>query len=196
MDTLTIYVVEADNAESFKIYDQSDWAAFSNANVTLVNISVTYNSVTYTDKLYDSGDATNKLGLDGTYANLFGVSSNSFYSVQPSQLEFGGASLSSTHFSDGYYEILLSVTYSGVAKTDSTMQGFLSESYLMACQLPLSINLDNFNYNENRVQFLCIALFNSAKWAGELGRETSLVRISEKINEVLDARDINSIWSV
>jgi len=33
---LKIYVVEADNAETFKIYDQSTWSPFTWGNVSLV----------------------------------------------------------------------------------------------------------------------------------------------------------------
>lgn len=191
---LNIYIAEADNAESFKLYDQSTWTAFSNANVALVNLKILYNGNYYEDKLYDVNDATNEIGLDGTYTNLFGTSSNSFYSVLPNQLENGSTPLSTTHFPDAYYEITLEVTYSAEDKTDTVSQGFLSETYLIASQLPFTIDLSNFNYNENRMQFLAIALLNSCKWAGELGRENQFKKFTEKVNSFLDARNISDLW--
>ena len=192
-DTLKIYIVEADDAESFKLYDQSDWAAFAFGNVTVATMTVEYGGVTYT---YTTGTGLlADFGMDGTYTNLCGVSVNSYFSVTPDVLYNAGTQLNSTYFPDGYYEITLNVTYSAVPKTDTSTQGFLSESYLLASQLPLQINMDNFNYEENRLQFLCIALMNSAKWAGELGRETSFSTITTKINSFLDARDISAVWS-
>jgi hypothetical protein len=192
--SLAIFVVEADNAETFKLFDQSTWAPFTWTNVTLVTLTVTYDSTAYTHILYKTGvGAVNHIGLDVTYVNLFGTSANSYYSVTSTELlSSGGTALDANYFPDGYYEITLDVTYSGLVQTDTTTQGFLSESYLAACQLPLSMSLDDFDFEENRLQFLCIALYSSAKWAGELGRETSLTTITTKINDFLDARDITS----
>jgi len=192
-DTLKILIVESDNAESFKLYDQSDWAAFSHLNVTAATMTVEYEGTTYT---YTTGTGLLvDLGMDGTYTNLCGVSVNSYFSVTPDILYSGATQLNSTYFPDGYYEITLNVTYSAVDKTDTSTQGFLSESYLIASQLPIMLNLDDFDYEENRLQFLCIALMNSAKWAGELGRPTSFTTITDKINSFLDARDISAVWS-
>jgi len=193
---LAVYVVEADDAESFKLYDQSTWAGFDWTKVSLVNLYVLYDGNTYSIKLYDTGDATNEIGLDGTYANLFGVSPNSYYAVTPDVLLDGITPLNDDYFPDAYYEITLEVTYNAVPLTDTTTQGFLSESYLIASQLPLQINLNDFNYEENRLQFLCIALMNSAKWAGELGRENQFTTITDKLNDFLDAREISAEWSV
>ena len=55
--------------------------------------------------------------------------------------------------------------------------------------------MDDFDYEENRLQFLCIAMLRSATWAAELGRETDFTTLTAKINEFLDARSINEIWS-
>ena len=192
-DTLKLYILEADNAESFKLYDQSDWAAFSDVNVTAASLTVEYNGTTYT---YTTGTGLlADLAMDGTYINLCGTSANSYFEVTPDLLLSGTTELNSTYFPDGYYEITLDITYSAVDKSDTSTQGFLSETYLMAAQLPLQIDMNNFNYEENRLQFLCIALLQSCKWAGELGRETEFTTFTDKVNSFLDARSISSIWS-
>lgn len=194
---LSIYVVESADAETFKLYDQSTWAPFTWGNVTIVDLTVVYNSTTYTHRLYKTAPtAVNHIGLDATYVNLFGTSANSYYAVTPAELlTSGGVALNATYFPDGYYEITLDVTYSAVIQTDTSTQGFLSESYLMASQLPLQIDLDNFDYEENRLQFLCIALLQSCKWAGDLGRQTQFELFSAKVNSFLDAKEISSVWS-
>jgi hypothetical protein len=193
---LSIYVVESADAETFKLYDQSTWSPFTWGNVSIVDLFVVYNGTTYTHRLYKTApSAVNHIGLDGTYVNLFGTSANSYYAVTPAELLDGTTPLNTTYFPDGYYEITLEVTYSAVLQTDTSTQGFLSETYLMASQLPLQIDLNNFNYEENRLQFLCIALLQSCKWAGDLGRETQFDTFADKVNSFLDARDISSPYS-
>jgi hypothetical protein len=187
---LAIYIVESDDALSFKIYDQSDWSSLIWSNVSIVDLTVVYNNTIYTHRLYKTApDAINHIGLNGTYVNLFGTSLNSYYSVAPYDLlDTGENALNPTYFPDGYYEITLDVTYSSTLLTDSATQGFLSETYLLASQLPLQIDLNNFNYEENRLQFLCIALLQSCKWAGELGRESQFTIFTEKVNNFLAQR--------
>jgi hypothetical protein len=65
----------------------------------------------------------------------------------------------------------------------------------MASKLPLLIDIDDFDYEENRLQFLCIAMLRTATWAAELGREAEFTTLTNKINAFLDARSINEIWS-
>jgi len=194
---LTIFVVEADDASSFKLYDYTVWPAYDHDDATSAVLSVLYNGITYTHNVLAHLGGCSTLG-GATSVNLVGTSVNSYYTVLPSDLlDSNLVALNATYFPDGYYEITLAVTTTSLgAETDTVSQGFLSESYLMASQLPLQIDIDNFNYEENRIQFLCMALYQSAKWAGELGRETSFITITDKIDDILDARDISSIWSV
>jgi hypothetical protein len=65
----------------------------------------------------------------------------------------------------------------------------------MASQLPLQLDMNDLDYEENRLQFLCIALLQSCVWAADLGRETQFTKFSDKVNEFLDARDISRLWS-
>lgn len=194
---LVIEIIEEADATGFKLYDLTVYGGlFSHllVNQLSLTLSVEYNGDTYTytptgASLYED------MGIDGTYINLCGDSLNSYFVVTPDKLQNGGVALNSTYFPDGYYEITLSVIYNGVAESDISNQGFLAESYLMASKLPLLIDPDNFDYEENRLQFLTIAMLRTATWAAELGRETEFTTLTTKINDFLDARSINEIWS-
>jgi hypothetical protein len=187
---LKIAVVEADDAKSFQIYDQTIWSpAFDYTKATSVILSVLYNGETYTH------DITTALGMTGSFINLCGPAGASYYTVLPTDLLYLGTALGTTHFPDGYYEITISLTYNASPYTDTSYQGFLSESYLMASSLPLDIDITNFDYEENRLQFLCITLFQSAKYAAELGRAIEFGTIVTKLNSFLSARSINDVWA-
>jgi hypothetical protein len=186
---LKVYIVESDDATTFKIYDQTAWTAYDHDDITAALLSVTYNGVTYTHNILTHMGGGPTLG-DGTSVNLMGASANSYYTVSPSEFV---VPLNTTYFPDGYYSIKLDVTSTlEGALTDTSTQGFLSDTYLMASLLPLQIDIDNFNYEENRLQFLCIALMQSCKWAGELGRQTQFTTFTTKVNSFLNARDISS----
>jgi hypothetical protein len=192
-DVLTIYIQEEDDATAFKLYDQTDWTLFAHGNVTVATMTLEYNSTTYT---YTTGTGLLvDLGMGATFTNLCGTNSNSYFSVTPAVFYNGSTQLNATYFPDGYYEITLNITYSAVAKTDTSYQGFLSETYQMAAQLPLQIDMNDFDYEENRLQFLCIALLQSCKWAGELGRSTQFTKFTDKVNDLLSARNISGVWS-
>ena len=191
---LDIYVVEADNAETFRIYDRTVWVGYDNTLATSVVLNVLYDGDTYTVDITALVAGGSVLG-GATSVNLMGTSVNSYYEVTPDELLNGAVPLDAEYFPDGYYEITLAVTYDGGALTDTSEQGFLSEIYQMASQLPLQMDLNNFNYEENRLQFMCIALLQSCKWAGELGRSSQFTTFSDKVNEFLDARDISRIWT-
>ena len=193
---LEIYIVEANNAESFKIYDRTVWTSYDYSKVTAATLTVVYGGNTYTQDVLDLLPGGPTLG-GVTSVNLVGTSVNSYLEITPSKLLDGSTPLAEVYFPDGYYEITLSVTYTGIGDMeDTSTQGFLSETYQMASQLPLQIDLNNFNYNENRLQFLCIALLQSCKWAGELGRETQFTSFTTKVNDFLDARSISKTWSL
>ena len=192
--TLAIEIMENTDATGFKLYDLSNWdGPFVHTNVTAVSLELEYKGDTYT---YTSipGLLTD-LGMDGTYITLCGPSLNSYYQITPDKFYNGGTQLNSTYFSDGYYEITLYVTYDGTAYEDYSHQGFLAENYMMASKLPLLIDIDDFDYEENRLQFLTIAMLRAATWAAELGRQTEFEDLTDKVNDFLDARNINEIWS-
>jgi hypothetical protein len=187
---LDIEVIEKEDATYFKLYDLTVWGGMFNfALVTSAELSVDYLGTTYTY------DILTDLGMDGTYITLCGNSLNSYFEVYPIKLLNGTTPLNTTYFPDGYYEITLNVTYNAVDESDVSNQGFLAESYLMASKLPLLIDLDDFDYEENRLQFLCIAMLRCATWAAELGREAEFTTLTNKTNAFLDARSINEIWS-
>jgi hypothetical protein len=194
---LTIEIIEKEDASYFKLYDLTVYGGlFSHllVNQLSLTLSVEYNGDTYTyvptgASLYED------MGIDATYINLCGDSLNSYFIVNPERLQNGSVVLNSDYFPDGYYEITLSLIYDSVAESDVSNQGFLAESYLMAAKLPLLIDPDNFDYEENRLQFLTIAMLRSATWCAELGRETEFYTLTTKINSFLDARSINEIWS-
>jgi len=187
---LIIEVIEKEDASYFKLYDLTVWGGlFNHALVSSAVLSIEYLGNTYTyDILAD-------IGLDASFITLFGDSLNSYFEVYPDKLLNGATPLNTTYFPDGYYEITLDIVYDGVADSDVSNQGFLAESYLMASKLPLLIDPDNFDYEENRLQFLTIAMLRSATWAAELGRQTEFTTLTNKINTFLDARSINEIWS-
>ncbi len=192
---LQIFIQEAANAETFKLYDQTVWVAYDNTKVTAATLTVVYDGNTYTDNILALLGGGPILG-GPTSVNLCGTSVNSYYEVHPHDLLDGSTPLNATYFPDGYYEITLDITYTGTgAMTDTSTQGFLSETYQMASQLPLQIDMNNFDYEENRLQFLCIALLQSCVWAGNLGRSSQFTAITNKINSFLDARSISRIWS-
>lgn len=187
---LVIEVIENEDATSFKLYDLTVWGGlFNHVLLTAAELSVEYLGDTYTY------DILTDLGMDGTFINLCGDSLNSYFEVTPDKLLNGTTPINSTYFPDGYYEITLNITYNGVEYSDVSNQGFLAETYLMAAKLPLLIDIDNFDYEENRLQFLTIAMLRSATWAAELGQQTEFTTLTTKINEFLDARSINEIWS-
>lgn len=195
---MTIEIIELTDASGFKLYDLTAYAGgFSHLAIddhTSLVLTVEHSGVIYTyiptgATLYDD------IGIDGTFVNLCGSALNSYFTVTPDRLFNGSAVLDTTYFHDGYYEITLSVTYNGVAASDTSNQGFLAENYMMASKLPLLIDPDNFDYEENRLQFLCIAMLRSSTWAAELGRETEFITLTDKVNEFLDARGLNEIWS-
>jgi len=194
---LVIEIMENTDATGFKLYDLTLWAGGFNhaliADTSTLILEVEYGGDTYTYTT-PTGLFTD-MAIDGTYINLCGVALNSYFTVTPDKLYNGTTQLNSAYFPDGYYEITLYVTYAGVAEEDYSHQGFLAENYMMASKLPLLIDIDNFDYEENRLQFLCIALLRSATWAAELGRQTEFEEITEKVNDFLDARSINEIWS-
>ena len=194
---LVIEIMEKEDASCFKLYDLTVYGGLFNyqlVNQLSLTLSVEHNGVIYT-YVPRSSSLYNDMGIDATYINLCGSSLNSYFEVTPDRLQSGGAPLNTTYFPDGYYEITLSVIYNGVAESDVSNQGFLAESYLMASKLPLLIDPDNFDYEENRLQFLTIAMLRSATWAAELGRESEFRTLTNKINSFLDARSINEIWS-
>lgn len=190
----TIEVIEKEDATGFKLYDLTNWPfGFNHALVNSVSLTVEYLGDTYT---YTSpAGLFTDMGIGAGYVTLCGNALNSYFVVTPDDLYNGTTQLNSTYFPDGYYEITLYCTYNAVAQEDTSYQGFLAESYLMASKLPLLIDMDNFDYEENRLQFLCIAMLRSATWAAELGREADFTTLTTKTNEFLDARSINEIWS-
>ena len=194
--TCAIEVMEEVDASGFKLYDLGSYSApvFTSASVTAIKIEVEYDGVTYT---YDKVDAALKteMGMGVTYINLCGPALNSYFLVTPDHLLNGATPLNSTYFPDGYYEITLTMTYDGTIYSDYSHQGFLAENYMMASKLPLTIDMNDFDYEENRLQFLCIALLRAATWAAELGRQTEFEEITEKVGDFLDARGISEIWS-
>lgn len=190
----TIEVIEKEDATGFKLYDLTNWVGgFNQALVTALSLTVEYLGDTYT--YTSAAGLLTDCGLAPGYNTLFGAALNSYYVVTPDKLYSGTTQLNSTYFPDGYYEITLYCTYGGVDEEDTSRQGFLAESYLMASKLPLLIDMDDFDYEENRLQFLCIGMLRSATWAAELGREGDFVTLTTKINEFLDARSLNEIWS-
>jgi hypothetical protein len=193
--TLSIEIMENTDASGFKLYDLTAWSGlFDFTNVTAVSLEVEYNGATYT---YTSpAGLLTDLGMGVTYVNLCGPALNSYFTVTPDKLLNGLTPLNSTYFPDDYYEITLFVTYTGEGDLeDYSHQGFLAENYMMASKLPLLIDIDNFDYEENRLQFLCIAMLRAATWAAELGRQSEFEELTDKVKDFLDARSINEIWS-
>ena len=195
MTNLTIEVIEQEDALGFKLYDLSAWPApFLHTDVTAVSLTVEHGGVTYT---YTSvAGLMTDLGMTVANVNLCGDALNSFFVVTPDKLYNGASQLNSTYFPDGFYEITLHVIHDveGFVE-DTSRQGFLAENYLMASKLPLLIDPDNFDYEENRLQFLCIAMLRASTWAADLGRVAEFETLTAKINDFLDARSINEIWS-
>jgi len=195
MKNLTIEVIEQEDAKGFKLYDLSAWPApFDHTKVTVASLTVEHGGVTYT---YTSpAGLMTDLGMVPANVNLCGDALNSFFVVTPGKLYSGAAQLNSTYFPDGFYEITLYVTYTGEGPLeDTSRQGFLAENYLMASKLPLLIDPDNFDYEENRLQFLCIAMLRASTWAADLGRIAEFETLTAKVNDFLDARNINEIWT-
>jgi hypothetical protein len=198
---LAIEIMEATDATSFNLYDLTVWTApyaFASGSITSLTLTLVYDGVTYT-YVPAAANLKTEMGIGVTYVNLCGTAINSAFVVTPDHFYAGAVQLNPTYFPDGYYEITLSVvhTYAGYTTpvTDSSHQGFLAENYIMASKLPLTIDINNFDYEENRLQFLCIAMLRAATWAAELGRQTEFEEITTKVNDFLDARSINEIWS-
>jgi hypothetical protein len=187
---LKIEIIEEVDATGFKLYDLTTWGGgFNFVLLTAAEVSIEYQGDTYTY------DIISELGLDASFVNVCGDALNSYFTVTPDKLLNGSTPLNTTYFPDGYYEITLNITYNGSADSDVSNQGFLAESYVMASKLPLLIDPNNFDYEENRLQFLCIAMLRAATWAAELGKEPEFTILTDKVNDFLDARGINEIWS-
>jgi len=196
-NTIIIAVEESNDATTFLLYDRTVWeVAFDNTTITSVLLTVTYDSVDYTLKLWDTADATDLTGLDNTYVNLFGTSVNSYYTADVADLlDTSGDPIDADRFPDGYYEINITVVHTIDGSIEDTIsEGFLSHAYCKATQLPLLIDLDDFDYHENRLQAILIALLNSTKRAAELGRSTQFTNKVTKINAFFDARSLSDCW--
>lgn len=209
--TLNIESEELSDATKFKLFDKTAWDPEFKVNyskVVKVLLTVNYNSTDYTLKLYDTSDATNLIGLDLTYINLFGTSCGSYYEVAPSSLkDVGGTELDDSFYTDGYYVITLDVTISentwggtivgtgpNYLLSDEDQQGFIAHAECRATLAPLEIDLDSYDYQYNRTLFLLLAQLNAAKSAAELGRQSQFETIIDKIIDFLDANDIDKCW--
>jgi hypothetical protein len=197
--TLSVYTEEQSDASTAFVFDDSDWSgvtAFDNTKLTYVNIIVHYDGDDYEHVLYDSGLAIDHLGLGASFICLFGTSRTSYYTLTPNELRNGsGDALADTYFPDGFYEVTVEITYDGSDYEDSFQDAFIAEMYQMASQLPLQIDIDNFDYQENRVQFLIISLLDSCRWAAQRNRPDQFELFAEKVNNLLDARGISGIWT-
>jgi hypothetical protein len=192
---LVIEIVENTDATGFKLYDLTPWAGgFDHTLLTDIDIEIEYQGDTYT-YVPTALDLKTEMGVGAGYINMCGNALNSYFTVTPDHFYNGTVQLNSTYFPDGYYEITVSITYDGSADSDDSHQGFLAENYMMASKLPLLIDIDDFDYEENRLQFLTIAMLRAASWAAELGRQTEFEDLTDKVNDFLDARSINEIWS-
>lgn len=196
MATLLIGVEEYSNATNFKLYDNTVWSSFSHSDITSVNLTVTYDSTDYTYKLWDTADATDETSMDATFENLFGTSVNSYISIGPDDITDGsGTVLDATRFPDGYYQIKLDVVHTGDgALTVTDSEGFLAEAYCKASQLPMLIDLSNFDHIESRLQRMVIAMLDAAVRAAELGRYSDFDDIVDTINNFYSARDLTDLW--
>jgi hypothetical protein len=196
MATLAIAIEEYTNATKFKLSDNTDWVGFSDADITSVDLTVTYDSTDYTLELYDSVGGINLISLGATSVNLFGDSINSYYDVNPEDLLDGtGASLDADYFPDGYYTIKLDVEHDTEGSmTDTETEGFLAEAYCKAAQLPFELDVDDLDYHESRLQFLIIAMLDAAVRAAELSRYTDFEEIVETINGFYSARSLTDLW--
>lgn len=195
---MTIDIIESTDATNFKLYDLTAWGGgFNHVLLTTITMELEYDGDTYTYYPVYGGAANMKteMGIAAGYINLCGNANTSYFTVTPDHFYDGTTQLNSTYFPDGYYEITVYITYNAIDSSDYSHQGFLAETYMMASKLPLTIDIDNFDYEENRLQFLCIAMLRSATWAAELGRQTEFEELTDKINDFLDARSINEIWS-
>ena len=192
---LVIEIVENTDATGFKLYDLTTWAGgFNHVLLTAIAIEIEYQGDTYT-YVPTALDLKTEMGVGAGYVNMCGNALNSYFTVTPDHFYDGTTQLNSTYFPDGYYEITVNITYNGAADSDDSHQGFLAENYMMASKLPLLIDIDDFDYEENRLQFLTIAMLRAASWAAELGRQTEFEDLTDKVNDFLDARSINEIWS-
>jgi len=208
---MNIETEELSDATKFKLFDKTDWSPefkINWAKVLKVMLTVNYNSTDYTLKLYDTSDATNLIGLDATYINLFGTSCGSYYEVAPSSLkDGGGVALDDSFYTDGYYVVTLDVTISdntwggeiiGVGPnyllSDVDQQGFIAHAECRATLAPLMIDLDSYDYQYNRTLFLLIAQLDAVKSAAELGRQSQFETIIDKILDFLDANNIDKCW--
>ena len=196
---LNIYTEEQSDGQSFYLFDDTDWTevtAFDNTKLTYVNLIVHYDGTDYEHVLYDSVAVIDHLGLDASFICLFGSSRTSYYEVIPSEiLDADDNPLGETYFPDGFYEITVEITYDASDYDDSFQDAFIAEMYQMASQLPMQIDIDNFDYQENRIQFLIISLLDSCKWAAQRNRPDQFELFSEKVNNLLDARSISGIWT-
>jgi len=194
--TIQFSVVEEDDGLSFRLYDETDWSGYDFIYLSSVVLTATYDGTDYSVTLYDVSKSINLLGITPSYVNLVGESPTAYFEITPDLLvNDDGDAIGTTYFNDGYYEFSLVVTYDDVEYTGVYSAGFLAELTLMASQLPLQIDIYNFNYHENRIQFLLIALINSCKWAASLGKYTQFTQFVEKANALLSNRDIVPVWS-
>ena len=196
MATLAIDADELTNATQFKLYDETVWGGFNNAQVTEVDLTVTYDGTDYTLELYDSVGGVNLIGLGASSVCLFGDSLNSYYSVNPEDiLDGSGNGLDDDYFPDGYYTIKLDVTHSVEgAMTDTITEGFLAEAYCKSSQLPFELDVDDLDYHESRLQFLVLSMLDAAVRAAELARYTDFEDIVDTINNFYSARDLTDCW--
>jgi hypothetical protein len=94
---LDIYIVEADDAETFKLYDRTVWAAYDHDDILAATISVVYDGDTYTHNILVHLGGGPTLG-GATSVNLCGTSVNSYYEVHPHDLLNGSTPLNTVYF--------------------------------------------------------------------------------------------------
>ena len=191
---LDLQINQESDGETFKMYDRSDWtelASFDHTLLTNVDLTVTYDGTDYTYELVDTGTAVDEIGLLATFDNIFGNGSSANFEVAPSDFS---VSMADTYYTDGYYTIKLDITYDTTDYSDTCYQGFLANTTCKAILLPLQIDMSNIDYKENRLQFMLIALLNSAEEVATMGRETQFEEKLETINSLLDARSLEAAW--
>ena len=189
-------VQEAQSANSYKIWDESTWAANDPAaDVTLATIKLTFYDTAGVLQAFDDYELIRSAGADKTRWTEF-LSSDG-HEVPLSELLLSAVTL--TRFTDGYYIVKLVITDgtygAGSEPYYDNHQGFLAQHRCMARKLPVKLlTWPEVDYNKNQDIHRQRMFLDAAEDAVDLGKKVQFEKYIRTINLLFDKYEITECF--
>ena len=170
-------VIESAKAESFRIYDATtNWGGTNPAKTDVTAASLII------EKDNDGNPVTIELFNSGKWAELIGENGLEVL-ISDFDIDLSG-------FPDAYYSILLVVTALAVEYEYDNTQGFLAYMREACRKLPLALDYEVFDYEENRIYYQMNLLMEGAEADANVGLIDRFNRKTDYISEQLNLRGI------